>query len=165
MARGKGKITVKDVDRGLAALLKRIGKSAKLKVGVFGDNAAREAQDGHGATVGDIASTHEWGGGSVPERSWLRRTVTNDLDRINRGVERAAEAVLSGKTDAAQAVDLLGHGIVGMVKGTILSNVPPELSPEYAKVKERKYPGRGTLVASSQFLGSVTHAVEVKARK
>ena len=153
-------VKVRDVDRGLRALLDRLGKKARLKVGVYGDNAARAALDGAGATVGDIAAAHEFGTATVPVRSWLRATVDQDITRIDSAIRKAAAAVAKGM-DPAQAVDLLGHGIVALMKDRIIGGIAPSLSDRYLPAKLAKYPGATTaLIASGQFLGSITHTIE-----
>lgn len=154
-------VQVRVVDKGLNDLLKRVGKKARLKVGVYGDNAARAATDGSGATVGDIASAHEFGTATVPVRSWLRATVDQDLAKINAAIKKAAAAVYAGKVAPRAAVDLLGHGLVSLTKDRIIGGIQPALSPRYLPIKLARYPGATTpLIASSQFLGSITHTIE-----
>lgn len=153
--------TISDIDRGLKGLLKRLGPQASMRVGVFGDAAAQRAQDGSGASVGDIASAHEFGV-TNPPRAWLRGTLEKEADAIHRGIQRAAAAVIKDPAPdaAARVLDQVGQGIAGKIKGRISDGIPPALSPEYLPKKLAKYPGTTTpLIASGQFRGSITSAV------
>ena len=154
------KSSVRDVDRGLNGLLRRAGFKVKVRVGVFGDLAAQAAVDGDGATVGDIASAHEFGHGP-PERSFVRAPIADNLPKIESATRKAAEAFLTGKMPETQAADLIGHGVAGMMRKAVTAGIAPALSPRYLPRKLSKYPGASTpLIASGQLLGSITHAVD-----
>ena len=61
---------VKDSGGGLLAELS--GANFELTVGVHTDDANHTHGSGEGTTVGDIASWHEFGTQTVPQRSWCR---------------------------------------------------------------------------------------------
>lgn len=150
---------VKDIDRGLKALLKRLGPQASMRVGIFGDNAAQRATDGHGASVGDIASAHEFGV-TEPPRAWLRGTLEKEADTITAGIRKAAAGVIKRTMPAEQALNLLGQGIVGKIKSRIAGGISPALSENYLPRKLAKYPGATTpLIASGQMRGAITSEV------
>lgn len=159
MAR-KGKVT--DVDRGAAALLKLIRRDngLALKVGVFGDAAAQEAQGGGGLSVGELAAAHEY---SIPNgegRAWLRGTLDEQGPAIMTGVGKLYQEVLRRRMTAVQALKLTGLAVVGKIQQRMARGIPPALSEDYLRRKLEKYPGATKpLIASGQFRGSITSDV------
>ncbi len=152
--------SVTDVDKGLKALLRRLGPQASLKVGIYGDAAAQRATDGHGASVGDIASAHEFGIVDPP-RSFIRATVEEQADSIVAGIRKTAVAVVKGTSSARDGLNLIGFAIAGKMKSRIAGGIPPALSENYLPRKLAKYPGANVpLIASGQMRGSITHTVE-----
>lgn len=154
-------VTVKDTDNGAKALIARMRKGLPSgRVGVYGDLAAQKHKDSPRATVGQIAAAHEFGV-VVPKRSWMRSTIAAHEDQIKRGLEKICLAQLSGSGDPAQMMRQLTLAAAGWCKETITAGIPPALSEAYLKRKLAKYPGATTpLIASSQFLGSITGEVE-----
>src|SRR5262245_55366896 len=159
---------VRVTDKGAAKLLRMVRRAnAKpaVRVGVFGDNAA-QAHGDSGATVGDIANAHEFGAGNVPQRSWLRGTIDTNRGVIDRNIRRAAEEVFRGRMKEFQALELLGFSVQGMIQQRIAAGISPALTARYLARKLRIYPGASTpLIASGQFRGSVSFALEGDAAK
>lgn len=152
----------RSVDKGAAALVKRLGQVIpRVQVGVFGDNAAEKHVDGKGLTVGEVANIHEFG-----KRSWLRASLDPQQAAIKQAERRAAELVYRGVMTPEQAAAQIGEGMVGIIKHRVTSGIPPELNREYLKRKLRKYPGAHTpLIASTQFLGAITSQVRPKGER
>ncbi len=153
---------VRVVDKGAARLLRMVRKAnaqPAVRVGVFGDNAAQKHADS-GATMGDIANAHEFGAG-VPRRSWLRDTLDQNRPTIHRNIQRAAREVFHGRLKDFQALELIGLSVQGMIQQRIAQGIAPGLSARYLKRKLLKYPGAETpLIASGQFRGSISYALE-----
>jgi len=150
--------SVRDIDRGLNALLKRVGKKASLIVGVFGDAAAARAVDGDGATVGDIAAVHEFGQHARP---WLRPAIDENEQKIAAAARKAARAVYEGEVPAKQAAAQMGLGIERVIKERMIAGIAPPLTDQYLARKLANYPGATTpLIASTQFLGAIASKVE-----
>jgi hypothetical protein len=154
-------VKVTDKDNGAKAMIARIRKGIPSgRVGVYGDLAAQKHKDSPRATVGQIAAAHEFGLGP-PQRSWMRRTLTEHQDQIRRGLEKICVASVTGEGDPVQMMRQLTLAAAGWCKETITRGIAPALSAEYLKRKLARYPGATTpLIASSQFLGSITGEVE-----
>jgi hypothetical protein len=135
------------------------------RVGVYGDLAAQRHKDGNGATVGQIAAAHEFGLGP-PMRPWMRSTIQRHEDQIARGLIKVGAAAINGDADPEQMMRALVLAAAGWCKDTIVAGVAPPLgtvsegAKRYLKRKLERYPGATTaLIASSQFLGSITGEV------
>lgn len=153
-------MTVTFRDRGANRLLAVAKQISNVIVGVIGDAAAQKATDGGGATVGDVATAHEFGLGNVPMRSFIRAPIDAHAAELRTDVRSAAEAVIKGRLTPQQAADRLGFKAVGLVKRAVTAGIPPALSARYLPRKLAKYPGATTpLVASAQMLGSIAHRV------
>lgn len=148
-------------DNGAKALIGRVTpKGPALVVGLVGDAAAQKAVDGAGLTVGDVGNAHEFGLGTVPQRSFIRAPIDAAADQIQGDLRTAARAVMQGRFDKRQALNLLGFRIVGLLQQTVADGVPPPLSANYLPRKLRKYPGATTpLIASGQLRGAITHTL------
>ena len=151
-------------DNGARKLLKELsGAGVVLRVGVFGDNAARAAEGDSGATLGEVAAGHEFLIPAHQPRSWLRATVDEERAAIETNLRRAAAAVASGKMTQVQALNLLGLFIVGKIQQRISRGIPPALSEKYEARKLEKYPGATTpLIASGQLRQAVSAEVTAK---
>lgn len=68
--------------------------------------AGKKYEDG--VSVIDVGAAHEFGTEDTPERSFLRAPFTLKKSEINRGIEKACEAVGAGRTDAITALNLIG---------------------------------------------------------
>lgn len=148
--------SVTDRDKGYRALMLRLqsAANAQVKVGVFGEKADAKAENGD-LTVGDLATIHEFGGGTVPERSWLRGYVDENQTRLDEMSRRAAQAVAGGKMSPEQALNAMGLKIAGEIKQRISENIPPPLAESTIKAKGSSV----ALVDSGQFRGSIAHEV------
>lgn len=153
-------VTVRDTDRGMKALLARMGKELPTgRVGVYGDLAAQKHKDSPRATVGEIAAAHEFGAG-VPLRSWMRAPIKAHEDAIAKGLIQVGAAMFRGG-NPEQMMRQLVLRAVGWCKEAITAGISPPLSARYLPRKLAKYPGATTpLIASSQFLGSIAGEVE-----
>jgi hypothetical protein len=158
---------VRVVDKGanrLIRMVRKVTNTPAVRVGVFGDAAAQKHGD-TGATVGDIANAHEFGAG-VPRRSWLRDTIDQNREIITRNIRRGATEVFHGRLQEYQALELLGLSTQGMIQQRIAAGISPGLSARYLKRKLAIYPGAETpLIASGQFRGSISYALEGSAAK
>lgn len=101
-----------------------------VTIGVHGDDNARQGASSNAM----IGAVHEFGGGNVPERSFLRATVDQD-EGIMEFASEQASAVAHGEMTANKAGNRIGLVIVDKVKKRIKTNIPPPLS---TKTIERK---------------------------
>lgn len=149
-----------DRDKGYAKFIRRILGSEKVsvKVGVLTD----AQHEGSSKSVAEIAEIHEMGLG-VPARPWLRPIVDGNRGVINQRIKRAAQLVATGGMTNVDAMDLVGQSIVNDVRARIRAGIPPELA---ASTLRQKGEGKTTpLIASGQFIGSITHEVEITGGK
>lgn len=91
----------------------------RVHVGVLGN-----------ATLADIARHHEYGAprAGIPERSFLRSTMRDDAQPIERMMAQLTQARLAGRIDTRQMLDLLGLFAANRVKAKIRTNIPPPLA-------------------------------------
>lgn len=155
--------TIVDRDNGYARLLRTVlgAQRVTVKVGVIHD--APHA-GGNGKTVGEIAEIHEIGRGNVPARPWLRPIVDGKRAEIQARLKIIATETAAGRITTAQGMDQLGLAIVGAIKRRIVSGINPPLA---ASTIARKINSAGQhkdtpLIDTAQFLGSITHEVEIK---
>jgi len=151
---------VVDRDRGYAKFIRRILGSEKVtvKVGLLTD----EQHEGSTKSVAEIGEIHELGLG-VPARPWLRPIVDGNRGTINARIKRAAQVVAAGGMTNAEAMDLVGQSIVNDIRARIRAGIPPELA---ASTLRQKGEGKTTpLIATGQFIGSITHEVEITGGK
>lgn len=138
---------------------------AVVTVGIHGDQAQRK--DGE-FTNPQLGAVHEFGGGNVPERSFLRSTV--DGGGPLETAEQLSADVARGKLSADKAAQRLGVMTVGQVKQTIASKIPPPLSPDTVKKRMEKGAHGGglaslggattPLIDTGQLVQSIQYKVE-----
>lgn len=134
----------------MRAALKRAG-NAHVEVGVVKD-AGRYA---NGASVEMVAAANEFGTDTIPERSFMRRTLYEKLPAINALRREQLLAIALEGRSISTALGTMGTAISEMIKNTIKSNVGPPLSPKYAAYKRRKGLKAGTLQATQLLLRSI----------
>jgi hypothetical protein len=145
---------VRDTDRGMRALLARVrGARLTLTVGVHGEEGG--ASHGHGLTVGDIATIHEYGLG-VPERSFIRAWADGAQAENERALQQAAIRVVKGQVPSAKvALDQVGLAFVGAVQARMAGGIPPPLAPATVARKGSSTP----LIDTGQLRASIRHRV------
>lgn len=178
-----GKVTVQD--RGAKALLARaraLSGGRTVRVGVLGDEPKREEPSQRGkhstrartrakvakraveAAVGgrgkysllQVAIVHEFGGGNVPARSFIRATIDEKKAEIRAEQEKALRAVLAGTVAEEAALQRLGAFVVGLMQARIVAGIAPPLAASTLKRKGRK---STPLILTGQLRSSLTYAV------
>ncbi len=116
--------TLRDVDPRLVRnLVQRMKALGKVHVGVPEGAAPRE-----GVNTATIAATHEYGGGNVPERPWLRNTINSHLPDYKRLNKINLVKVMREIITPIAALELLGQFAKGHVQSFIYTN-DYQLSP------------------------------------
>ncbi len=149
--------TVVDRDKGFAKMLRQAGIKADLRVGVLHDEPHKE---GGGKTVAEIGEIHELIGVG-PERTlrpWLRPVVDGRKGFIQARVRRVAEAVLKGKVNPTEGMNLLGFEIVRLIQGRIRAGIAPALKESTIARKTNKAGQTKNipLIFTAQFIGAIT---------
>lgn len=156
--------SVRVVDHGADALMRKVrdaAKGARVKVGVIGDEAAAQ-HNGGGMTVADIASYHEFGIG-VPQRSWLREWIDEDMAEIKRLLRESAFYVVKRGSPVWVELDRFGVYAVGSIQARMASG--PGSWQELAESTVIRKTGRlgdrtARLIDTGQLRSSITYAVE-----
>lgn len=144
---------IRDVDKGARKLVAAVGAMrlpVGAKVGILEDKPYDDSM-----TVADVALIHEYGLGSVPERSFLRAWVDENQPAIEARLKREVEGALFGKHSPQQAMDRFGLWAVGEIKKRIIGGITPALAAETIVRKGSSTP----LIDTGQLLSSITHAV------
>ncbi|MBK8696053.1 MAG: hypothetical protein IPN17_28275 [Deltaproteobacteria bacterium] len=180
-----GRVTVQD--HGAKAMLQRareLSGGRKVRVGVLGDAPKREepvsqrgkhspkartrakvARRTTEAAVGgrekysllQVAIVHEFGGGHVPARSFIRATIDEKKAEIQAEQEKALRAVLAGTVTAEVALKRLGAFVVGLMQARIVAGIAPPLA---ASTLRRKGGKTTPLILTGQLRSGLTYAVE-----
>ncbi len=161
---------------GWEAIRKAIaGTAARVKVGVLHDS--RHEADGETAgeiSMLELAAIHEFGSpaAGIPERSFIRSTLTAKRDEINTAIEEllgtAVKKLLESpnvtesmaESAAKKALGLLGTKVVSMMRATIRDRetTGPEdqaLKPATIRRKKSSLP----LVDTAQLINSLSYEV------
>jgi len=153
---------MKDAVAGFAAIRAAIERAANMhvKVGVLASTGGGQTHDSKsGLSTIEIAAVHEFGSpaAGIPERSFIRRTMTEKKPEIDKAIEKLAAQIVNGSLDPEKAFAVLGQLGAAEVKKTITegSGVPPPLQSETIARKGSSRP----LVDTGRLLGSIGYEV------
>lgn len=148
---------VTDTGSGAAELRQRAASLAgrKVRVGILADAPKRGAKAGPYSLM-EVALVHEFGGGHVPARSFIRATMDESAALIRAQQMQLARAVLSGTLTADVALARLGAYVVGLVQARIVAGIAPPLAPSTLRRKKNK---PTPLILTGQLRSSVTWAI------
>lgn len=141
-------------------LIKRLDqyKSAYVSVGVHEDAGHYES----GVSVAEVALFNEFGTRSIPERSFLRSAVDENVARINGWREEAIMNILNKGWTVEKALDMIGTRVKFLIQNKIKSNVPPPNAESTLAQKKKEGVASNTLMWSQLMLRSVTYKVVIK---
>lgn len=148
-------MSVKDTDRGYAALVRRLTTAGEPTVSVGIHEAEGSASEEGGATVAEIGSYHEFGLG-VPQRSFIRDWFDENEEANKERIRKLAKAVAEGKIPSAEmALERFGLYAVGSIQSRIADGIEPELAEETIRRKGSSTP----LIDTGTLRSSITHKV------
>ena len=170
--------TVTTTDRGANALMVRaqaLAGGLRVRVGVL-DNSPKREGPGRAAqskkarvrakgaaaasrrtlSLLEVAVVHEFGGGRVPQRSFIRATIDARRSDIEAELANLARGVVGGQIDARQALELLGAKVAGWCQARIASGIAPALKAATIKRKGSSKP----LINTGQLRSAITWRVE-----
>lgn len=128
-------------DRGYKALDRRIKgfRGDVVAVGVLESTSEREGEDG--LTNVKLAGVHEYGreDGSIPERSWNRGWVDENVAQVRQWKRALAKKVLKGELTEKQALGQLGALVEAGMKGRIQSHIDPPLKESTKKARASRH--------------------------
>jgi hypothetical protein len=160
-----GRNALKETDRGYAKAKRELerAKAAEViaKVGIFGDTTENQRTDGPLTNV-EIGTVHEFGGGNVPERSFLRSTLRVNREKYKATIAAGVQAIAKGRATLHQVLEVVGMQAAHDVKARITqgAGIPPPLAPATVAAKGSSRP----LVDTGQLVNSITHRVERRGR-
>jgi len=148
---------VTDRDKGLKDLSKKITQSKDLilTVGVHGEEG-NQAHEGGQLTVADIATVHEYGLGTAPERSWLRAWADENEEKNKEALRKIGAAVVKRRFSANVGLERAGNLFVAQIQQRISANIPPPLKPATIAAKGSSV----ALIDSGQFRSSIRYQVK-----
>jgi len=154
---------VTETDFGLDKLLKGFQKpkSAAVHIGVFGDGAQREDDEGIDNVL--LAAVHEFGrrDGSIPSRSFLRATIIENRRKYARMFEHFIKRFGGDPAGIRKTLDAMGLQVVGDVQKKISDGIKPRLEDSTLKAKKRRFGKESTtpLVATGDLRQSIASKV------
>lgn len=136
MARGE----VIERDLGYAKILANMAELDRTYVDVGIHHDAGVGEDG--MPIAEYAAYNEFGtsDGHVPERSFIRATFDEQVEKLNQTRGRLIRGVQDGKLDAQQAAGLLGEIHQRDIVRKIDSGVPPPNAPGTIRIKGSSKP-------------------------
>jgi hypothetical protein len=150
------RLRIRDRDRGYRKLMLSVETVGdhKLTVGVQDPEAAATHGDSR-LTVGEIGAVHEFGGGHVPERSFIRATFDENEAKYRQTLTRIMRTVVLGKRSEADGLELLGTRVRADIQRRMSAGIPPPLQQETVVRKGSSTP----LIDTGQLRSSVTYKV------
>lgn len=159
-------------DTGYAAFRARVASLARgprVRVGILADKPKREPVKGSASkkarvrrkvakakySLLEVAIVHEFGGGHVPARSFIRATVDerkSDILKLQRAV---LLRVVDGSLTEAQGLAQIGAAVAAMVQARIVAGIDPPLAPSTIARKKSSKP----LIHTGQLRSAITFAV------
>lgn len=161
-------ITAKVTDTGKEAFEKFRKSMAKIDGSYVGIGVYQEAgsysEGNNPPTVVEVALWNEFGTRSIPERSFIRSAVDDNMSKIDQWLGELRNAVLDGKMTERKALEALGFRIQVLIQNKIKSNVPPPNAASTVKTKEQKGSAHphDTLQDTDLLLRSITYRVFMK---
>lgn len=146
-------MAVVDIDRGAKSLLARVAKAKGLTLSVGVHDSEGVASEGN-LTVADVATIHEFGTGTIPQRSFIREWADEKISENEALIKAVGEKVIKG-LDVRVGLDRLGLKFVGSIQGRISQGIPPPNAPSTVARKGSSTP----LIDTGQLRSSIRHRV------
>jgi hypothetical protein len=121
-----------------------------ITVGVHSDDAEHTHAGGEGLTVGDIATFHEFGTQTVPQRSFIRAWFDEGQDEHQRVIREELDAAAKG-VPLQTALERIALRLEGSCKQRMAQGIPPPLSPVTVARKGSSTP----LIDTGQLRGAI----------
>jgi hypothetical protein len=162
----KAKVTTKQRDTGekkLRAELNRLKKGPGVKIGVLENAGNHKSENDHEEilTVAAVATFNEYGTETIPERSFIRSTMTENESALLEYSRELKGKVLKGELKTEEALGLMGMKIQSLIQRKIDSIDSPPNSPETIARKGSSKP----LIDTGQLRQSITYALVLDGKK
>jgi hypothetical protein len=144
------------------------GKKARITVGIHGDEGASLKDDAafeadgaltpsSGLTVAEVATFHEFGTRTIPQRSFIRGWFDESVEKNRALILSQLKLVAAGKLGLEQALERVALKCEADVKRRIRNRIPPPLAPATVQRKGSSVP----LIDTGQLRASVRGKAEV----
>jgi hypothetical protein len=145
---------LRDRDRGFARLMRQLrGKIiSRLAVGVLERRGSTPNRDSD-LSVLAVAIVHEFGGGNLPERSFIRAWADERHDANLDRIRRVARAVYAGANEDALLREI-GKEMVDEIRARMAAGIDPPLKP--ATIAEK---GSATPLVGGQLARAISSEV------
>jgi len=159
-----GKFTTITRDKGFKKAMETfrvVAEKPYVQVGVMESAGEHKGPDNEESlTVVEVATFHEFGTETVPERSFIRSTVDENFDSYVEKTKILQEKVILQAFDVKKALSVLGELIQSDIVKKIDSGIDPELadSTKKSKIVNGKS-GNTPLVDTGQLKKSVRYKV------
>ncbi len=132
--------TVRSIDRGYAALFRRLGKpAAEVTVGIQADTGAQlhppaKGETVSGVTIAEVATYNEFGTSRIPRRSfvadWADETESENKATLRRLGTEVVEGKLQGPDAAVETFGKMSQGSMQrrMVSASFAPNAPSTIA-------------------------------------
>lgn len=153
-------MSVIDRDLGFRALMRRLADAnvSAVTVGVHSDDGENTAEGGGNLTVLDVATFHEFGTMTIPERSFIRAGVDQNERVIRSLIKNVSRAIVSNRKRMSprRALEIIGADITRKIQGRIRDGIDPPLA---ASTLARKGGKTTPLIDTGQLIQSITFQV------
>lgn len=118
---------IREKDHGAAKLVWNMKKRIHFRVGLVGPAAAAKHPKAK-MTIAELGVIHEFGTSHIPQRSFIRAAIDENIDAIVDHHRRIAGDNFRGATLISSS-HKFGRWLVAQIVDRINSNIPPPLSP------------------------------------
>lgn len=167
-----GRVTDKGGTRELLARVRELAAGKTVRVGILADTPKAAERGKHSKktrvrekiarrlaarpSLLEVAVIHEFGGGRIPARSFIRATIDERRAEITRLQVTLAQQVLKGTMTPAQALGALGAKVASWCQARIVAGIAPPLAASTLRRKKRK---TTPLILTGQLKSGITWAV------
>lgn len=134
-------------------------RGSYVTIGVHED--AGRYSGSNAPSVVEVALWNEFGTSHIPERSFLRAALDENVALINNWREEAIGMLLQG-AQVETALSMLGFRIMTLIQNKIKSNVPPPLAQGTVDAKVKDGVAPVTLIDTGLLLRSIAYKVVTK---
>lgn len=140
-------VKITDMDRGYRdAIATMRDVNGGVRVGIQSEDLDENYQ-GSGKSLAEIANTHEFGGGNVPQRSFMRSSFDENKDEFSEYMRRLMIAITARKMTLRGALGVMGEAVRVKIHKKIRDKIAPANAPETVR---RKYRSRQHLLKKAQ---------------
>lgn len=153
---------VVDIDLGYGKIKKDLSKLGKKYVSVgFQESAVTHYQSKGdrtqqpGVSVAQYAAYNEFGTATIPQRSFMRTAIDENINKLDDFVGQKYREVSEGKISIDQALGLIGQAVIGLIQRKIRQITQPPNAASTIKIKGSSKP----LIDFGQMIQSVTYVI------